>query len=87
MVAVAVNGLLLFYTPPSLDATTARAERVDIVQWHAEPLRYIAAALGLSYMLSASSIPSDTAPTPCLARSITPPLVAGVPSTCCLPPP
>jgi hypothetical protein len=23
-------------------------ERVDVVQWHAEPLRYIAASLGLS---------------------------------------
>jgi transcription antitermination factor NusA-like protein len=27
-------------------------ERIDIVQWHAEPLRYIAAALGLSYVPS-----------------------------------
>jgi transcription antitermination factor NusA-like protein len=27
-------------------------ERVDIVQWHAEPLRYIAASLGLSYLPS-----------------------------------
>jgi transcription antitermination factor NusA-like protein len=27
-------------------------ERVDIVQWHAEPLQYIAASLGLSYLPS-----------------------------------
>jgi transcription antitermination factor NusA-like protein len=28
-------------------------ERIDIVQWHADPLRYIAASLGLSYLPSA----------------------------------
>jgi transcription antitermination factor NusA-like protein len=28
-------------------------ERIDIVQWHAEPLRYVAASLGLSYLPSA----------------------------------
>jgi transcription antitermination factor NusA-like protein len=32
-------------------------ERVDIVQWHAEPLRYIADALGLSYLPSAVLYP------------------------------
>jgi transcription antitermination factor NusA-like protein len=32
-------------------------ERVDIVQWHAEPLRYIAASLGLSYLPSALLYP------------------------------
>jgi transcription antitermination factor NusA-like protein len=32
-------------------------ERIDIVQWHAEPLRYIAAALGLSYVPSAVLYP------------------------------
>jgi transcription antitermination factor NusA-like protein len=32
-------------------------ERVDIVQWHAEPLQYIAASLGLSYLPSAVLYP------------------------------
>ncbi len=32
-------------------------ERIDIVQWHAEPLRYIAASLGLSYLPSAVMYP------------------------------
>jgi transcription antitermination factor NusA-like protein len=32
-------------------------ERIDIVQWHAEPLRYIAAALGLNYVPSAVLYP------------------------------
>jgi N utilization substance protein A len=32
-------------------------ERVEIVQWHAEPLRYIADALGLGYVTSAVLYP------------------------------
>jgi hypothetical protein len=32
-------------------------ERIDVVQWHAEPLRYIGAALGLSYVPSAVLYP------------------------------
>jgi transcription antitermination factor NusA-like protein len=33
-------------------------ERIDIVQWHAEPLQYIAASLGLSYLPSAVLYPA-----------------------------
>jgi hypothetical protein len=32
-------------------------ERIDIVHWHAEPLQYIAASLGLSYLPSAVLYP------------------------------
>ena len=34
-----------------------RPERVDIVQWHADPLLYITAALGLSYLPSSVLYP------------------------------
>ncbi|MBV9545004.1 MAG: hypothetical protein JOY61_11570, partial [Chloroflexi bacterium] len=34
-------------------------ERVDIVQWHAEPLHYIAGALGLNYLPSAFLRPAS----------------------------